>query len=106
MSTQSVVSQVVRNIVAIADVIVHAGEVQQNVDNMAKMLLVTGWIVTYSYAFEMISAWHSNDPFERYVHLEARPFALAGFALMIALINSWLFSTILFGAKLTRPIDA
>jgi hypothetical protein len=38
MSTQSVVSQVVRNIVAIADVIVHAGEVQQNVDNMAKML--------------------------------------------------------------------
>jgi hypothetical protein len=35
---QSVASQVFRNILAIADVIVHAGEVQQNVDDMAKML--------------------------------------------------------------------
>ena len=40
MSTQvqSVASQLFRNIVAIADVIAHAGEVQQNVGDMAKML--------------------------------------------------------------------
>ena len=48
----------------------------RHLDNIAKMLLVTGWIVTYSYAFEIVSAWHSNDPFERYVQLEARPFGV------------------------------
>jgi galactitol-specific phosphotransferase system IIC component len=34
----SVANEVLRNIVAIADVIVHARSVTENVDNMAKML--------------------------------------------------------------------
>src|SRR3978361_1407674 len=34
------------------------------------------------------------------------PFAVAGFALMIALINSWLLAAILSAANDTRPIEA
>ena len=46
----------------------------RHVDNMAKMLLVTGLIVTYSYAVESWSAWYSGDPFEMYTYLVMRPF--------------------------------
>jgi Ni/Fe-hydrogenase subunit HybB-like protein len=42
-------------------------------DSIAKMLMVTGWIVTYSYVIEIFIAWYSGDPFERYVHLVNRP---------------------------------
>lgn len=47
---------------------------ENHLDNIAKMLLVTCWIVTYSYAIEIWGAARSHDEFERYVHLEARPF--------------------------------
>ncbi len=46
----------------------------KHLDNMAKMLLVTGWIVIYSYALELWSAWYSGDPYEMYTFLVMRPF--------------------------------
>jgi molybdopterin-containing oxidoreductase family membrane subunit len=46
----------------------------RHLDNMAKMLLVTGWIVTYSYVVETWAAWYSGDVYERYTHLWMRPF--------------------------------
>jgi molybdopterin-containing oxidoreductase family membrane subunit len=42
-------------------------------DSIAKMLMVTGWIVTYSYVVEMFMAWYSGNGFERYVQLVNRP---------------------------------
>jgi Ni/Fe-hydrogenase subunit HybB-like protein len=42
-------------------------------DCIAKMLMVTGWIVTYSYVIEMFVAWYSGNGFERYVQLVNRP---------------------------------
>jgi len=45
----------------------------KHIDSIAKMLMVTGWIVTYSYAIEIFIAWYSGDPYERYVHLINRP---------------------------------
>ena len=45
----------------------------RHLDSMARMLLVTGWIVLYSYAVEIWSAWYSGDRFEMYTHLVARP---------------------------------
>jgi Ni/Fe-hydrogenase subunit HybB-like protein len=47
---------------------------ERHLENMAKMLLCTGWIVTYSYIVEVFCAWYSGDIFERYVHLYSRPF--------------------------------
>jgi molybdopterin-containing oxidoreductase family membrane subunit len=47
---------------------------KNHLDNMAKMLLVTGSIVTYAYIVEPFIAWYGGDAFERYTHLFARPF--------------------------------
>jgi molybdopterin-containing oxidoreductase family membrane subunit len=43
-------------------------------DAMAKMLLITGWIVTYSYLIEIFIGWFSDDKYEMYQHLVNRPF--------------------------------
>jgi molybdopterin-containing oxidoreductase family membrane subunit len=47
-------------------------------DKMAKLLLVTGSIVAYSYLVEAYQAWTSGDEFERFLNLGSRtrgPFA-------------------------------
>jgi Ni/Fe-hydrogenase subunit HybB-like protein len=46
----------------------------KHLDNMGKMLLTTGWIVTYSYIVEHFCAWYSGDAFERHTYLVDRPF--------------------------------
>jgi molybdopterin-containing oxidoreductase family membrane subunit len=47
---------------------------ERHLDAMAKMLLVTGWIVFYSYIVEVFIAWYSGNPFDRYQELVVRPF--------------------------------
>jgi len=47
---------------------------KNHLDNMAKMLLVTGWIVTYTYIVEPFIAWYSGNPYEGYMLLHDRPF--------------------------------
>jgi Ni/Fe-hydrogenase subunit HybB-like protein len=46
---------------------------RNHLDNMAKMLLVTGWIVTYTYVVEPFMAWWSGDSYEMYDQLVDRP---------------------------------
>lgn len=46
----------------------------RHLDNIAKMTLVTGLMVTYSYVIELWSAWYSGDEFEMYTYLVMRPF--------------------------------
>jgi Ni/Fe-hydrogenase subunit HybB-like protein len=46
---------------------------KNHLDNMAKMLLVTGWIVTYTYMVEPFIAWYSGNTFEMYMMLHDRP---------------------------------
>src|SRR5262249_17949529 len=46
----------------------------RHLDNIAKMLLVTGWFVAYSYAIEWFISWYSGDPYELYQSWRARPF--------------------------------
>jgi molybdopterin-containing oxidoreductase family membrane subunit len=41
---------------------------------MGKMLLVTGWVVTYTYIVEPFVAWYSGNPYEMYHQLVDRPF--------------------------------
>jgi molybdopterin-containing oxidoreductase family membrane subunit len=43
-----------------------------HLDNMAKMVLLTSWIVTYSYVIELFIAWYSSDPYELYQYWVAR----------------------------------
>jgi Ni/Fe-hydrogenase subunit HybB-like protein len=46
----------------------------RHLDSMGKMLLVTGWMVLYSYVIEIWSAWYSGDRYEMFTYLVARPF--------------------------------
>jgi molybdopterin-containing oxidoreductase family membrane subunit len=46
----------------------------RHLDSIAKMMLVTGLMVTYSYLVELWSAWYSGDKFEMYTYLVMRPF--------------------------------
>lgn len=46
----------------------------EHFDKMAKMLLVTGSIVTYAYLAETYVAWVAGDAFESWLMLKGRPF--------------------------------
>jgi molybdopterin-containing oxidoreductase family membrane subunit len=39
----------------------------QHLDNMAKILLATGLMVSYGYVMEVFMAWYSGSPFEQYM---------------------------------------
>lgn len=45
---------------------------ERHIDALAKLTLVTGLIVTYSYAIEYFIAWYSGDEVERHTALVAR----------------------------------
>jgi molybdopterin-containing oxidoreductase family membrane subunit len=46
---------------------------RDHLDKMAKLLLVTGTLVSYAYAVEIYCAWVGGDAFERHMLLEVRP---------------------------------
>jgi molybdopterin-containing oxidoreductase family membrane subunit len=52
----------------------HSIITKNHLDNMAKMLLVTGWVVTYAYILEVFLGWYSGNPYEAWTALRARPF--------------------------------
>ncbi len=45
----------------------------RHLDLMAKMILLTGMIVTYSYVAEHCIAWYSGDDYDRYMVFHVRP---------------------------------
>ncbi|MGH7271427.1 MAG: NrfD/PsrC family molybdoenzyme membrane anchor subunit [Polyangiaceae bacterium] len=59
---------------------------KNHLDNIAKMLLVTGWIVTYSYIVEEFIAWYGGNTYEMYQMLHDRPFGPYG----------WVFWSVIF----------
>src|SRR5574337_446372 len=59
---------------------------KSHLDNMAKLMLVTGLIVTYAYAQEAFMGWYSGDPFDRYVVLNRAlgPYAFVYWGTLVA----------------------
>jgi Ni/Fe-hydrogenase subunit HybB-like protein len=55
-----------------------------HLDNMAKIMLVTGLLVAYGYGIEAFMAWYSNNPYERavMVYRIGGPFAIQYWALI------------------------
>jgi molybdopterin-containing oxidoreductase family membrane subunit len=45
----------------------------RHVDNVCKMILVTGWIVAYSYFCEFFLAWYGGEPAEMYTMFRGLP---------------------------------
>ncbi len=57
----------VRKLYHIEDIIT-----MKHIDNMAKVMLVTGLIVLYGYAAEAFFCWYSGNPYERYMMFSNR----------------------------------
>ena len=55
---------------------------ERHLDNMAKVMLCTGLIVTYGYLMEHFAAWYSGNPYERYTFIN-RAFGPYGWAYWI-----------------------
>jgi molybdopterin-containing oxidoreductase family membrane subunit len=47
---------------------------ERHLDAMAKLTLVMGLMLTYSYATELFVSWYSHDPSERFTYISERPF--------------------------------
>ncbi len=45
----------------------------QHLNNMGKLMLVTGMVVTYGYAMEFFMAWYGANPYEAFMLLKDRP---------------------------------
>ena len=74
----------------------------RHLDSMAKMLLVTGWIVLYSYVIEIWSAWYSGDRFEIYTHLVARPTGPYAFVFWTVIACNCVVPQVLWSRRLRR----
>jgi molybdopterin-containing oxidoreductase family membrane subunit len=57
---------------------------ERHLQNMAKIMLVTGMIVAYGYVMELFTAWYSVNSYERYAFLNriTGPYRLTWFALI------------------------
>ncbi|MEA2749509.1 MAG: hypothetical protein QOI41_3652 [Myxococcales bacterium] len=77
----------------------------RHLDNMAKMLLVTGWMVTYSYAVEAWSAWYSGDKYEMYTYLVMRPFGPYAFFYWVVIVCNCVTPQLLWFRRIrTSPV--
>jgi molybdopterin-containing oxidoreductase family membrane subunit len=59
---------------------------EHHLDLMAKMMLLTGLLVAYSYAAENFTAWYTGDEAERRLYFDTRPFGPYAFSFWITMI--------------------
>src|SRR5262249_15233777 len=59
---------------------------ERHMDNCAKLMLVTGLVVSYGYIVEWFLAWYSGSPPELYQAWVARPTAHGSYAFWLAMI--------------------
>jgi len=59
---------------------------KRHLDNLAKMLLVTSLILTYSYIIEFFMAWYSGDEYEMYQFFEARLYGPGAWVFYIMIV--------------------
>ena len=74
----------------------------EHFDVMAKMLLVTGLIVTYSYLAETYTAWTTGDAFDRFMLLRARPFGPFAWSFWLTLACNCLTPQLFWSRRLRR----
>ncbi|MDF2693044.1 MAG: Molybdopterin oxidoreductase [Labilithrix sp.] len=78
----------------------------RHLDSMGKMLLVTGWMVLYSYVIEFWTAWYSGDRYEMYTYLVARPFGPYAFAYWIVIACNCGAPQLLWSQRIRRSARA
>jgi Ni/Fe-hydrogenase subunit HybB-like protein len=76
----------------------------RHLENSAMVMLATGWIVAYGYAFEAFMNWYGGDPYESFLRWNRLhgPYALSYYAL---LFSNLLVPQVLWFKKIrTNPI--
>jgi Ni/Fe-hydrogenase subunit HybB-like protein len=73
-----------------------------HLDKIAKVLLATGWMVTYSYAIEAYIAWYSGDRYERFTHLVDRPTGVYAFLFWTTIVCNCLTPQLFWSTRLRR----
>ncbi len=72
---------------------------KKHLDNLAKMVLVTSSVVTYSYILEYFITWYSGDEYEIYQFFEARPFGPWGWIFWTMIICNAVIPQIFWSKK-------
>ena len=75
-------------------------------DAMAKMLLITSWIVTYSYLVEIFMGWYSADRYETYQYLHNRPFGWYGWAFWLMMFCNCVATQLFWSRRMRRNLTA
>ena len=75
-------------------------------DAMAKMLLITSWIVTYSYLVEIFMGWYSADRYESYQYLHNRPFGWYGWAFWLMMFCNCVATQLFWSRRMRRNLTA
>jgi molybdopterin-containing oxidoreductase family membrane subunit len=73
-------------------------------DAMAKMVLITSWIVTYSYIAEIFIAWYSGERYEMYQHLVNRPFGWYGWAFWLMVFCNCVVTQLFWSRRMRRNL--
>jgi molybdopterin-containing oxidoreductase family membrane subunit len=71
-------------------------------DAMAKMVLITSWIVLYSYACELFVGWYSGDRYEMYQHLVNRPFGWYAWSFWLMLFCNCFVTQVFWSRRMRR----
>jgi molybdopterin-containing oxidoreductase family membrane subunit len=76
-----------------------------HLDNMGKMLLLTGWIVLYAYACETFTAWYGNDAFDLYATVIGRATGPYALVYLIVLLGNCVAPQFLWSRRIrTSPL--
>src|SRR5487761_676763 len=73
---------------------------ERHLNNMAKMLLATGFIVTYSYVMETFMAFYSGDQYERYMMMNRMTGPYAPWYWLLVACNIVIPMTLLWSHKI------
>jgi len=73
-----------------------------HIDNMAKMILITGTIVAYSYLVEAYVAWTSGDEFDRALMLRERPMGAFAWSFWLVIACNCVAPQIFWSARARR----
>ncbi len=76
----------------------------RHLDNLAKVLLVSGSIVGYSYAIEPFMAWYSGDPYEVYALLSGRATGEFAWVFWLTIVANMALPQLLWFPRLRRSV--
>ncbi|HEY0481143.1 MAG TPA: NrfD/PsrC family molybdoenzyme membrane anchor subunit [Kofleriaceae bacterium] len=74
----------------------------RHLDAAAKMLLITSWIVAYSYIAELFTAWYSGDRYEVYQQIVNRPFGWYAWAYWLMLFCNCVATQVFWSRRMRR----